>query len=225
MNARKDIETLTNGEELLVNEIFDSIEGEGKRAGELATFIRLTGCNLRCSYCDTKYAFGEGKLVRLSDIIPQVHYPNVTLTGGEPLLQEIRPLLKELDNRHTVNVETNGSLDITRFFGFSNVFFTVDFKCHASGESDSMLPYNFDHLREQDVLKFVVGSRQDLMQAKAVYQAHHENLKHRQIFVSPVFGKIEPADIVDFLKAENLSTWRIQLQLHKFIWDPNRRGV
>lgn len=207
-----------------VNEIFDSIEGEGKRAGALATFIRLTSCNLRCSYCDTAYAFQAGTPMDVQDVLAKVHYSNVTLTGGEPLLQDIRPLLDGLRS-HSVNIETNGSIDITPFFDYDHVFFTVDFKCGSSGETDKMLPCNFKHLRKQDVLKFVVGSREDLVQAKNVYTTFYENLKYQQIFVSPVFGKIEPADIVDFLKAENLSTWRIQLQLHKFIWDPNRRGV
>lgn len=209
---------------LAVNEIFDSIEGEGKRVGELATFIRLAGCNLRCSYCDTTYAFAEKHMMGLQDILAKVHYPAVTLTGGEPLMQEVRPLLEALKS-HTVNVETNGSIDISRYFDLDNVFFTVDFKCGTSGETSKMLPYNFKHLRKRDVLKFVVGSHEDLVQAKNLYLFHYDNLRNRQIFVSPVFGQIEPAEIVDFLKAEGLRKWRVQLQLHKFIWDPEKRGV
>lgn len=209
---------------LYVNEIFDSIEGEGKRAGELTTFIRLTGCNLRCSYCDTAYAFKEGHPMTVQEILGEVHYPNVTLTGGEPLMQDIGELLEALQS-HNVNIETNGSLNIQKYFDFDNVFFTVDFKCGTSGMTKEMLPHNFKNLRKRDVLKFVVGSHDDLVQAKELYLFFYGNLRNRHIYVSPVFGKIEPAEIVDFMKKENLRKWRIQLQLHKFIWDPEKRGV
>ena len=209
---------------LYVNEIFDSIEGEGKRAGELATFIRLTGCNLRCSYCDTAYAFKEGTPMTVQEILDKVHYPNVTLTGGEPLMQDIRALLEALRS-HNVNIETNGSLNIQNYFDLDNVFFTVDFKCGTSGMTKEMLPHNFKHLRKRDVLKFVVGSEEDLQQAKALYLFHYDNLRNRQVYVSPVFEKIEPAEIVEFMKKEHLRKWRVQLQLHKFIWDPMKRGV
>ena len=127
---------------LCVNEIFDSIDGEGKKAGQLATFIRLCGCNLRCSYCDTAYAFNEGRHMDIADIIAQVSYPNVTLTGGEPLCQDIHALLEGLKG-HSVNIETNGSMDIEPYFKYDHVWFTVDYKSLSSDMANRMLPENF----------------------------------------------------------------------------------
>ena len=154
---------------LCVNEIFDSIDGEGKKAGQLATFIRLCGCNLRCSYCDTAYAFNEGQHMDIADIIAQVSYPNVTLTGGEPLCQDIHALLEGLKG-HSVNIETNGSMDIEPYFKYDHVWFTVDYKSLSSDMANRMLPENFEKLRPQDVLKFVVGDEADLRQALGVYR-------------------------------------------------------
>lgn len=210
---------------LRVNEIFDSIEGEGKRAGQLVTFIRLTGCNLRCSYCDTEYAFAEGKDFSIKEIMEQIHHNKVTLTGGEPLLQaNVLQLLAALHG-HEVNIETNGSINIEPFFVYPNAFFTLDYKCGSSLMSDKMCENNFKKMRKRDVLKFVVGSMEDLEQAKQAYLKYYANLRNRMIYVSPVFGQVEPAQIVEFIKANNLYTWRVQLQLHKFIWNPNQRGV
>lgn len=211
-------------DKLEVTEIFDSIEGEGKRAGTLTTFIRLTGCNLRCSYCDTAYAFMCGRFMSIEDIVKRVHYHQVTLTGGEPLVHDIRPLLDALKG-HEVNIETNGSINVDPFFVYPDVFFTLDYKCGTSGMSDQMYSENFKKMRKRDVLKFVVGSREDLEQAFAVFKQYFGTLRNRKIYVSPVFGHIEPAEIVAFMKEKNLWSWRIQLQMHKFIWDPNKRGV
>lgn len=208
-------------DKLRVNEIFSSIDGEGKRAGELATFIRLTGCNLRCSYCDTRYAFNAGLNMSITDIVNKVKYYNVTLTGGEPLLYDVRPLLNELQY-NSVNIETNGSRDITPYLDYENVFFTIDYKCKSSGESERMLMSNFEKLRHRDVLKFVVGSIEDLEQAKGIYEKYNPMAA---IYVSPVFGKITPAEIVDFMQEHELEDWKIQLQLHKYIWEPTKRGV
>lgn len=208
-------------DKLLVNEIFDSIEGEGKRAGELATFIRLTGCNLRCSYCDTAYAFKEGKEMSLEAIEEAVNRFNVTLTGGEPLMQDVHRLI-ELFDTHEINIETNGSMDIEPYKKYPHVFFTIDYKCTSSGMSNKMLESNFKQLRPQDVLKFVVGCKEDLLQAKEICNRYFPVC---QVYVSPVFGKIEPAEIVEFIKDNNLAEWKIQLQLHKFIWNPQERGV
>lgn len=207
-----------------VNEIFDSIEGEGKRAGELATFIRLTGCNLRCSYCDTGYAFSEGTQMTVPDILGHVHYSNVTLTGGEPLCQNVSDLIDRLKS-HVVNIETNGSIPLQAFADYSNVFFTIDYKCGSSGMSDKMYLRNFSKLRKRDVLKFVVGSREDLEEAVDIYQKHHVRESGCLVYVSPVFGQIEPSCIVAFMKEKGLQKWRLQLQLHKFIWNPYERGV
>lgn len=206
---------------LKVNEIFDSIDGEGKRTGELATFIRLTGCNLRCSYCDTTYAFDEGNERDVADIAGSVTYPNVTITGGEPLCQDIHGLIESL-NGHDINIETNGSVAIGPYMKYENVFFTIDYKCGSSGMSQAMEMKNFTMLRPRDVLKFVVGSREALQEARKVTETYRPACA---VYVSPVWGEIEPADIVDFMKEYTLTQWTVQVQLHKIIWDPAARGV
>ena len=205
-----------------VNEIFLSIEGEGKRSGELAAFIRLMGCNLRCFYCDTRYAFNDGDEMSAAEIADAVKdYRNVTLTGGEPLIQNCHELLKLLSG-HEVNIETNGSVDIAEYLGYENVFFTMDFKCLSSGMMAAMSDRNLVLIRDRDVLKFVVGDKNDL--AIAEYIA--SNVEHKPlIYVSPVFGGIEPLEIVEFMKARRLQNWRLQLQLHKIVWSPEERGV
>lgn len=208
-------------DELLVNETFNSIEGEGKRAGALATFIRLTGCNLRCSYCDTAYAFCEGTRKSVQDIIDRVLYHNVTITGGEPLTQDIRGLIRGLAH-HDVNIETNGSIDIRPYECYPHVFFTIDYKCDSSGMSQRMLSSNFECLRPKDVLKFVVGDYKDLEQAKEICERYSPKCN---VYVSPVFGKITPVGIVEYIKRNSLQNWKLQLQLHKYIWNPNERGV
>ncbi len=208
-------------DKLIVNEIFDSIDGEGKTAGQLATFIRLCGCNLRCSYCDTTYAFTEGNEMTVADIVRRVSYPHVTLTGGEPLCQNIGGLLQALQDR-SVNIETNGSMDITPYFVYPHVWFTVDYKSLSSQMADHMLAKNFSALRPQDVLKFVVGSEDDLQQAWEVCRTYRPACP---IYVGPVYGQIEAAQIVEFMKTHQLTSWKLQLQLHKYIWDPNQRGV
>lgn len=210
---------------IMVNEIFDSIEGEGKRAGQLVTFIRLTGCNLRCSYCDTEYAFTEGKEMTASEILDKVHYHKITITGGEPLIcEDLRRLLSDLHG-HEINIETNGSIDIEPFFDFQNVFFTLDYKCQSSKMSHMMCENNFKKMRKRDVLKFVVGSKEDLEQAKKIFLKYYRTLRNRVIYISPVFEKIEPKEIVEFIKENKLINWRTQIQMHKVIWEPNKRGV
>ncbi len=208
--------------ELRVNEIFLSIDGEGKRAGELTAFLRLTGCNLRCSYCDTEYAFTEGRLMSISDILSQISgVHNITLTGGEPLQQDISELLDTL-REHDVNIETNGSMDIEEVLRYPHVFLTIDYKCPTSGMEHAMLERNFRLLRPKDVLKFVVSNRQDLEKAEEICDLFRPPCP---VYISPVFDAIEPADIVDYMKEKNRQDWRLQLQLHKIIWDPRKRGV
>lgn len=205
-----------------VNEIFFSIDGEGKRAGQLSAFIRLSGCNLRCSYCDTKYSFDEGTEISAKKISDAVkNFRNVTLTGGEPLAQNCHELLNLLKN-HDVNVETNGSIDLSEFLKYENVFFTMDFKTYSSGMFDAMNYGNLKILRAKDVLKFVVGDENDLTLAEKICK---EFSPKAQIYISPVFGKIFPSQIVNFMKRHNLQDWKIQLQLHKIIWKPDERGV
>lgn len=213
-----------------VNEIFCSIEGEGKRAGYPCVFVRFNGCNLRCSYCDTAYAQEECKGIEMSpkEIAIKVRsfgFDKVTLTGGEPLLQEdIELLVHELVSRGMqVNIETNGSVEIEHTsYSFDELFYTVDYKCPSSGMSRKMNPKAFVRLRFGDVLKFVVGSKEDMEDALRIINVYDPPC---QIFFSPVFGKIEPVAIVDFIKEHYLKNVRVQLQLHKFIWDPEERGV
>lgn len=213
-----------------VVEIFLSIDGEGIRAGELATFVRLAGCNLRCSYCDTKYAQGmadgeEMSALAIIDRVKELGCKNVTLTGGEPLLNKDGFILAHAlaEGGYSVNIETNGSIDIGDLLDEPNVIITMDYKCPSSGCEESMCLSNLEKLREQDVLKFVLEAS-DFDAVRAVIARYKINA---QIYLSPVFGRIEPVQIVDFMKREfrAKNNIRVQLQLHKFIWPPEMRGV
>lgn len=215
---------------LLVNEIFGSIDGEGIRTGELATFIRLTGCNLRCRYCDTVYSFNEGSLITIENIINKVKeigYKNITLTGGEPLLQKnsIKLIDKLIEEGFNVNIETNGAIDITPLLD-KNVIITLDYKTISSNMNNQMILSNLEKLRENDVLKFVCN-KEDFEDIKDTLK---ENDIKSYIYLSPIYKEIEPYELVDFLKQlhkEKINTdkIRVQIQLHKIIWDPNERGV
>ena len=215
---------------LLVNEIFGSIDGEGIRTGELATFIRLTGCNLRCRYCDTVYSFNEGNLMTIENIINKVKeigYKNITLTGGEPLLQKnsIKLIDKLIEEGFNVNIETNGAIDITPLLD-KNVIITLDYKTISSNMNNQMILSNLEKLRQNDVLKFVCN-KEDLEDIKRVLKQY--NIKS-YIYLSPIYKEIEPCELVEFLKLlhkEQINTnkIRIQVQLHKIIWNPNMRGV
>lgn len=215
-----------------VVEIFKSIEGEGRRAGLPATFIRLYGCNLRCSYCDTLYGIeGDGFIVMtLEQILQKVQELGlnaVTLTGGEPLIQpNIRELIKELTSQnYHVNIETNGAVDIKPYISNPNVLITMDYKCPSSGMENCMITSNLHLLRTMDVLKFVVGSVKDLDKAREII-LEYNLLYSCKIYFSPVFGNIDPKVIVQYLlDHRELNNCYVQLQLHKFIWDPNERGV
>lgn len=206
-----------------VNEIFYSIDGEGIRTGAPAVFIRLTGCNLRCSYCDTAYAFNDGSEMSESEIIDAVKQykcKNVTVTGGEPLLQG-RELIKKLCRLgYNVNVETNGSLPINDI-QHANAIITMDYKTPSSLMESKMRLQNISILREQDVLKFVCN-KEDLKTVKRICEEYNPKC---YIYISPVFGECEPLDIVEFVKEMNNPKIRAQIQLHKIIWKPNERGV
>lgn len=211
---------------LPVVEIFDSIDGEGKRVGEMAIFIRLAGCNLRCSYCDTLYALSINDAVAyltVEEIIKKVgSYPwqNITITGGEPLIHDIKELVDMLAAKgYSVNIETNGSKAVN--FSWS-CFYTIDYKCRTSGQTDKMVMDNFIHARPTDVIKFVVGSLDDLRQAEYIAELIP---KGTQIYLSPVFGAITPAEIVDFIKESKNPRLKLQVQLHKIVWQPDMRGV
>ena len=216
-----------------VVERFVSINGEGPRAGELAVFVRFQGCNLQCSYCDTRWAndpgcpFTDRSPQEIADEIRRDGIRNVTLTGGEPLLQPDMPLLlarlAEIPGLR-VEVETNGSVPLAPFCGAARPVFTMDYKLPGSGCEHAMVTDNFALLKPEDTVKFVCGSLSDLERAEAVIRAY--DLTGRcHVYLSPVFGAIDPADMVDYMARQKLNGVRLQLQMHKFIWDPDKRGV
>lgn len=229
---------------LPVSEIFYSIDGEGSRTGAPAIFIRLFGCNLDCSYCDSVYACKQidpipFKTMTIDEIVLAVETYSpckcITLTGGEPLIHKpVAELVDKLrDAGFWVNIETNGSVDLRAFIeqlaeperkSSMDYFFTMDWKSISSRESGKMLASNLEVLTTNDVLKFVVGSNEDLEQMKSVLE-HNFELIDSQVYVSPIWGKIAPSDIVAFVLENNLVYAKVQVQLHKIIFDPNQRGV
>jgi len=212
--------------QLRVNEIYKSIQGESRWAGRLCTFIRLTGCQLNCSYCDTRYAKNEGAMMTADDILDRVALlgvPLVELTGGEPLLQSACfPLARKLlDRSYTVLCETSGSLPIDLLP--EGVIRIMDLKCPSSGEVDSNDWTNISKLAERDEVKFVIGTRVDFEWANEVIN-RYQLVDHCEIAMSPVFGEIDPDKIVQWIMEENLPV-RFQPQLHKYIWEPTAASV
>ncbi|MDE6833085.1 MAG: putative 7-carboxy-7-deazaguanine synthase QueE [Ruminococcus sp.] len=217
----------------LVAEKFVSINGEGKRAGELAVFIRFRGCNLKCTYCDTMWANSgdcHADMMSTEDIVSYVNetgVDNVTLTGGEPLLQKNIDILVEslMKNGHNVEIETNGSVSIEKFSGKAyRPDFTIDYKLPSSDMESFMNTGNYEYLTENDVIKFVAGSIPDLEKTTEIIEKFSLTEKCH-VYISPVFDRINPADIVEYMKIKNSNKVRLQLQLHKFIWNPDKRGV
>ena len=240
-----------------VVEKFTSINGEGTRAGELAVFIRFKGCTLRCSYCDTMWAnepecpYKEETPEEILNYVLGTGIHNVTLTGGEPLIQAgIDKLIAQLLIRgRNVEIETNGSVDInkvrenvkdnltTAMNGqvindiydkvnneMGRLSMTADYKLAGSNMEQYMKLDNFNNLQSQDTVKFVVSSEEDLKRALEIIRQY--NLAEKcYVYFSPVFGKIEPVTIVDFMKNNLINGARVQLQLHKFIWSPDKKGV
>lgn len=220
-----------------VNEIFASINGEGTLSGELAIFLRLSGCNLKCSYCDTKYAQEpkSGYEMTIDEIVEKISeykgYKNITITGGEPLfrknIQELLATLAELG--YILNIETNGSIDLIPYLDkeySKNIIFCCDYKLPSSFEEHKMCLSNISKLRANDVLKFVIGSKEDLIKVLSIIQQYKPS---SYIYLSAVFGKITPREIVEealtWAPIADTSKLRVQLQLHKFIWGPEMRGV
>ncbi len=217
-----------------VVEKFISINGESKAAGELACFIRFGGCNLCCSYCDTKWANKEDACYEemtgeaIYDYVKATGLNNVTLTGGEPLLQEnIGELIRHLssDKSIRVEIETNGSISIRKYLHFAeNVTFTLDYKLPGSGMDKYMCMENYEILRPVDTVKFVVSDRTDLDVAKEIIEKY--KLTDRvTVYLSSAFSQIEPADIVDYMIDNKMNKVKLQLQMHKYIWEPDRKGV
>ena len=245
-----------------VIEIFASIDGEGSRQGLLTTFLRLHDCNIRCSYCDTTYSYGidsiftEMTVAEVADVIESLGNHRITITGGEPLLQEsaVVELIDELNRRkaetmqdntsgqagstciididkfdkremlnnslYDFNIETNGT--IIPSFHRDNVWFTYDYKTPSSLAEESMNIDIFKVATERDLIKFVVGSPEDLDCMRRIIDQYPTAA---QIYVSPVWGQIEAVLIIDYMKAYNLQNVRFQLQIHKFVWDPDTKGV
>ena len=219
---------MSEGEkQLTVNEIYHSIQGESSWAGLPCVFVRLTFCDLRCNYCDTEYAFYEGKKVSLNDIVDRVKSFGcilVEITGGEPLLQKnVLPLMSILcDSGYTVLLETSGAHDISHVD--SRVHRIMDLKTPGSGEVEKNLWSNLDHLSKRDEVKFVIGSRQDYDWSCEKVQRFNLDTRCHAVLFSPIFGQIDPREIVDWILVDKLNV-RFQLQMHKFIWSPTQRGV
>ncbi len=214
-----------------VIEKFVSINGEGLRQGEPAVFIRFAGCNLRCSYCDTKYSFEnpnyeEESIVEIIEYINSTGVKNITLTGGEPLLQkDILELMKRLSKLgYRIEIETNGSIDISKYLNIDNISFTLDYKLPTSLMESKMNLDNYKHITKKDSVKFVCGDKRDLEKALEIMNKYNL-IKKTNCLISPVFGEINLPDIVDFMIEHKLNDVRLCLQIHKIIWDPNKRGV
>jgi 7-carboxy-7-deazaguanine synthase len=225
---------------MVITEIFKSIQGEGTRAGLPCIFVRLTGCNLRCTWCDTEYAFHGGTKYTLHEILDRVHALTdggasrvtlVEITGGEPLLQPETPALTEklLAAGYTVMIETSGE----RFIGVlpREVIKIIDVKCPDSGEPDTFNFENLAALGPNDEVKFVIASRRDYDFARDFIAQYQVDQHVRQVLFSPVFADpagrwpgLNPRELVEWILADGLPV-RLGLQLHKFVWDPATKGV
>ena len=211
---------------LIINEIFHSIQGEGSLAGFPCIFIRLTYCNLRCTYCDTEYAFEEGKEMSFEDIllhISQYKTKLVEVTGGEPLMQKSSLALMTLlaDKGYTVLLETGGSLSIAEVDQRAKII--MDVKCPSSKMARKNDYTNIAHLKATDEVKFVIGTEEDYEWSKSILQQYNL-LNTCSIIFSTVFGVLEPVTLSNWILADNLPV-RFQLQMHKYIWSPETRGV
>ena len=218
---------IDRNKQLTINEIYHSIQGESTWAGEPCVFVRLTFCDLRCNYCDTEYAFYEGKKQTLDQIHSAVEAfgcPLVEITGGEPLLQKnVFPLMTLLaDGGHTVLLETSGAHDISGID--PRVHRIMDLKTPGSGECERNLFSNIDHLTQRDEVKFVIGSRGDYEWSREQLATHQLSKRCHAVLFSPIFGRIDPQTIVEWILTDRLPV-RFQLQMHKFIWTPEKRGV
>jgi len=212
---------------LTINEIFYSIQGESTRAGRPCVFVRLTACDLRCSWCDTPYAFHEGTKRTVEDVVEEVERYDcalVEVTGGEPLLQDdVYPLMDELLARgHTVMLETGGHRPIDRVP--SGVVKILDVKCPASGEAGRNHWENLRALSPHDEVKFVIADRTDYEFARNCLERHGLVSRTTAVLFSPVHGVLDPRVLSEWVLADHLPV-RVQLQLHKYIWSPETRGV
>jgi 7-carboxy-7-deazaguanine synthase len=210
---------------LKVNEIFYSIQGESSFSGIPFVFIRLTGCNLRCAYCDTKYAYEEGEKLTVGQVLKEVEEfecDYVEVTGGEPLLQENTPLLVDslIDKGFKVLVETNGTKDISVLS--DEAIIIMDIKCPSSGEVGKMDWKNLNRLKSKDEVKFVIAEKSDYDWAKGIIE-EKDLIGKVKILMSPVTEKLPPALLANWILEDNLDV-RLQLQLHRILWPDAKRG-
>ena len=218
---------MTSLEKIRLTEIYQSIQGESSFVGKRCIFVRLTGCNLRCSYCDTEYSFYGGKNHSIGDILNIINDFNcnlVEITGGEPLLQKgVFSLMTSLcDKGKTVLIETSGNRDISMID--PRVHVIMDLKTPSSGESHNNRYENIKHLKTKDEVKFVIGSEEDYAWSRDKLISENLNELCGNVIFSPVFAQLEYSEIVDWIVRDGLDV-TFQLQLHKFIWDPTEKGV
>jgi 7-carboxy-7-deazaguanine synthase len=212
---------------LTINEIFHSIQGESTHVGRPCVFVRLTACDLRCSWCDTPYAFYEGQKMSVDDVVGRVGEYGcdvVEITGGEPLLQaDVYPLMQRLlDEGRTVMLETGGHRSVAQVP--PGVIRVIDVKCPGSGESEKNHWENLGQLRPYDEVKFVIKDRADYDFAREVVTKYGLNDRCAAVLFSPVHGELDPKTLAEWMLADRLSV-RLQLQAHKYIWDATTRGV
>jgi 7-carboxy-7-deazaguanine synthase len=211
---------------LKINEIFYSIQGESTYMGIPCVFVRLVGCNLRCRYCDTQYAYEDGIMMSVDSVIDEIRNYDVKLveiTGGEPLLQDgVYTLMHNLvEKGYTVLLETNGSVTLDKVNG--EVVKIVDVKCPSSGMSHKMEFSNMRYVNKKDQVKLVVSDKMDYDWAKDIIKRHNL-LEITQVLMSPVHQILEPRTLVRWILDDKLQV-RLQIQLHKYIWGPEVRGV
>jgi 7-carboxy-7-deazaguanine synthase len=227
--ARPHIEPrrVPTADSVVVKEIYLSLQGESSHAGMLCAFIRLTGCHLRCSYCDSEFAFHGGDRMKNADIVTRIlalDTPTVEVTGGEPLLQPgVYPLMESLlDAGLKVLLETSGAIDVRLVP--PAVHKIVDMKTPSSGECDRNDFRNFASMNANDELKLVIGSREDYEWARALMRDHRLGQKPFSVLFSTIFDRLHPRQLAEWIIEDRLPV-RFQLQMHKYLWDPNERGV
>lgn len=222
-------------------EIFQTVEGEGVKTGFPTTFIRLYNCNLRCTWCDTTYSYAPHPpefFAAIEEIVNKVktyNNPVICLTGGEPLMHGPKSLaliqaLAELEEIEDIHIETNGAIDLLPFIQLreahveaaKKVRFVMDYKLASSGEKDKMVLENFQFLEPQDEIKFVIGNQQEFLEARDIIEQHY---KQGQLLFSPVWGTMQPADLVQLLLSSPFKKAKLSLQTHKYIWHPELKGV
>ena len=209
-----------------INESFLSLQGDGPLSGRLTYFVRSSGCNLRCEYCDTKYAYDDGEDYSIDTIIKNIvnsGAKNVCITGGEPLMNPDTDSLANalIENGYNVDLETNGSLPLPDWVKNEHVMVAMDIKCPSSGMADRMLFDNIGLLSNKDIVKFVIGSNEDYEYAKKV----SELITEAKIYFHPVFGSFEPKELAENIIRDKLDNVVFGLQIHKVIWKPETRGV